>query len=166
TAGPPALVRRVRARAVRRTPRPAIVAARLARYRSGRYRRLRNHAGRPRADARGHGVARAADPQVRPFTLAPRTLRHSDASTTAARTMRPNTSPSIRLDWRDLAPFDCAIIGPEQARRHPAPRAPNLSKRPHFFAGRPLPQSHRVSHGLLQGEIAGRPGVGMANAEQ
>src|SRR5436305_13377269 len=59
-----------------------------------------------------------------------------------------------------------AVIGPEHARGDAAPRAPALAD---FFEACGLGaflQIEREARGFLQGEIAGRPRVGVAEAEQ
>ena len=65
-----------------------------------------------------------------------------------------------------LALLGGAIIGPQHAGRRAAPRPPRLGERPHVAARRPRPQPEQQPRRLLQGEVAGRPGVRMTEAEQ
>src|SRR2546421_171404 len=64
------------------------------------------------------------------------------------------------------ARFDGAIIVPEQMRRHSAPRAPRLGELDHLLGGRPPLEVESEPRRLLQGEVAGGPGVGVPETEQ
>src|ERR1700731_4392003 len=65
-----------------------------------------------------------------------------------------------------IALLDGAIIGPQQPRRDAAPGTPEIGKGDGFLGIGPDGQSEGEPRRLLQGEIAGRPGIGMAEAEQ
>src|SRR5262249_21041409 len=69
-------------------------------------------------------------------------------------------------DRHRIAPLDGAIVIPQHMRRHPAPRPPWLRERDHLLRGRPRLHREDEPRRLLQREIAGRPGIGMAEAEQ
>src|ERR1700744_3225391 len=68
--------------------------------------------------------------------------------------------------WRSLAAFDGVIVGPEQMRRHTAPGPPRLGELGHALGIGTLPQPKRDARRLLQGKVASRPGIGVAEAEQ
>ena len=72
----------------------------------------------------------------------------------------------VGLHRNGVALFDRPIIGPQQPRRHSAPRPPRLGQRDDFLRGRPRRQREGKPRGFLQGKIAGRPGIRMAKAEQ
>ncbi len=70
------------------------------------------------------------------------------------------------LERRRIALLDGAIIGPQQPRGHAAPGAPGIGEGSGFLEAGPRRQGEGEPRRLLQGEIAGRPGVGMSEAEQ
>ena len=72
--------------------------------------------------------------------------------------------PRRNLDQHAVAALRDAIVRPEQPRRDCAIRPPAFGERPHFLRGRALVESEGEARGLLQREIAGRPGVRMAEA--
>src|ERR1700694_3862672 len=80
--------------------------------------------------------------------------------------------PSARLPPRvlsrdhALALPDHPVIGPPQMRRGAAQRPPRFRQRRHLLCGRPRPQAEADFDGFLHGEIAGRPGVAVAEAKQ
>ena len=120
--------RRAPARAATRRRRPAAGPARRGRSRSGRCRRRRSRAGTRRAAARCPSAARAADRRVQPF------FDFLVALSSASACLR------CRLNRRRVAPLDHAIIGPQQMRRHPAPRPPGFGER-ELLRVRPLAQA-------------------------
>ena len=67
---------------------------------------------------------------------------------------------------RSLAPLGGPVIGPQQARRDAAPGAPGLGEHDRLLRRRPFRQREGEPRRLLQRKVAGRPGVGMAEAEQ
>ena len=123
--------------------------ARRGRYRSGRCRRRRSRGGKPQAVARFPTAEKAADHRAhRPFR--PRFALYR----------------FCRLHGRAFAAFDRTIIGPQHARGHRAPGPPGFGERRHFFCRRPRAQAEGQPRRFLQGKIARRPGVGVAEAGQ
>src|SRR5262249_57504906 len=71
-----------------------------------------------------------------------------------------------RRHRRAIALLSRTIIGPEHAGCGPAPWAPSFGERPHLFRARARFEREQEPRRLLQGEIAGGPGVRMTETEQ
>src|SRR5439155_26596336 len=65
-----------------------------------------------------------------------------------------------------LAPFDATIVSPQYARRHRAHRPPGFGKRKHLLSAWARRQSECEPRRLLQREVTGWPGIGMAETGQ
>jgi hypothetical protein len=69
------------------------------------------------------------------------------------------------LDRHGIALFDRAIIRPQQPRRHAPPRPPAFGHALELLRGRSLLFPECEPRRLLEREVAGRKGVGVADAE-
>src|SRR5260370_40024062 len=63
-----------------------------------------------------------------------------------------------------LALLDRAVVAPQHARRDAAPGPPGLGERHELLLAGPRLEAESMARRLLQGEVAGREGIRMADA--
>src|SRR3954452_17424640 len=105
------------------------------------------------------------------MTSCPLTGMPIDRSFSEAGSVKSVLGLSLRLTGRaipdhSLAAFQHLVISPPQVRGGAAQGAPRLRQRHHLLRRRPHLQAEAEPDRFLHGEIAGGPGVAVAQAEQ